>query len=200
MCSTVMRQFSIFKKLTETPIIPYSTKFGHPHFEDKDTKRVCLCFKSFYFSNQAGWTECWKLSGSFTFKPNPFTCISISSLPLHSLSHPSFPSLLPSLPPSTCAVEPGCFDQQDESLKVEQFTPNYVIKQGINEPPPNTWEWYVYKLSGLISLSQPSLTTHLVMYRVFIKYCVFFKDFKIFWTFAFLCFPSSSLCVHTPGR
>ena len=28
----------------------------------------------------------------------------------------------------------------------------------------------------------------------------FFKDFEIFWTFAFLCFPSSSLCVHTPDR
>ena len=35
---------------------------------------------------------------------------------------------------------------------------------------------------------------------MFIKYC-FFSDFlKIFWTRAFLCFPSVSVCVHTPGR
>ena len=31
-------------------------------------------------------------------------------------------------------------------------------------------------------------------YRVFIKYCVFSELFKIF------CFPSVSVCVHTPGR
>ena len=37
-------------------------------------------------------------------------------------------------------------------------------------------------------------------YRVFIKYCVFFEYFKIFRTLAFLCFPSVSVCVHTPGR
>ena len=30
---------------------------------------------------------------------------------------------------------------------------------------------------------------------------VFFSEFlKIFWTLAFLCFPSVSVCVHTPGR
>ena len=34
-------------------------------------------------------------------------------------------------------------------------------------------------------------------YRVFIKYCVFLEDLKIFRTLAFL---SMSLCVHTPGR
>ena len=39
-----------------------------------------------------------------------------------------------------------------------------------------------------------------IMYKVFIKYCVFFGDFKIFLTLAFLRFPSVSLCVHTPGR
>ena len=38
------------------------------------------------------------------------------------------------------------------------------------------------------------------MYRVFIKYCVFFGRFKIFRTLAFFCFPSDSVCVHTPGR
>ena len=37
-------------------------------------------------------------------------------------------------------------------------------------------------------------------YRLFIKYCVFFGDFKIFRTLAFLWFPSVSVCVHTPGR
>ena len=37
-------------------------------------------------------------------------------------------------------------------------------------------------------------------YRVFIKYCVFFKDFRIFLTLVFLCFPLVSVCVHTPGR
>ena len=37
-------------------------------------------------------------------------------------------------------------------------------------------------------------------YRVFIKYCVFSKDFKIFRTLAVFCFPSVSVCVHTPGR
>ena len=36
------------------------------------------------------------------------------------------------------------------------------------------------------------------MYRVIIKYCVFFKDFKIFRTLA--CFPSVSVSVHTLGR
>ena len=36
-------------------------------------------------------------------------------------------------------------------------------------------------------------------YRVFIKYCVFLKDFKILRTLAFLCFLSVSVCVHTPG-
>ena len=34
-------------------------------------------------------------------------------------------------------------------------------------------------------------------YRVFIKYCAFFEDFKIFRTLAFLCFPSASVCTHT---
>ena len=34
-------------------------------------------------------------------------------------------------------------------------------------------------------------------YRVFIKYCVFSEDFKIFRTLVFLCFPSVSLCTHT---
>ena len=33
-------------------------------------------------------------------------------------------------------------------------------------------------------------------YRVFIKYCVFSEDFKIFRTLAFL---SASVCVHTPA-
>ena len=37
-------------------------------------------------------------------------------------------------------------------------------------------------------------------YRVFIKYCVFLEDFRIFKTLAFLCFPSVSVCVHTTGR
>ena len=37
-------------------------------------------------------------------------------------------------------------------------------------------------------------------YRVFIKYCVFSGDFKIFRTLAFLCSPSVSVCLHTPGR
>ena len=32
------------------------------------------------------------------------------------------------------------------------------------------------------------------------KYCVFFKDFKIFRTPAFLCFVLESMCVRTPGR
>ena len=35
---------------------------------------------------------------------------------------------------------------------------------------------------------------------MFIKYCVFLGDFKIFRTLAFLCFPSVSVCVHIPGR
>jgi len=37
-------------------------------------------------------------------------------------------------------------------------------------------------------------------YRVFIKYCAFSKDFRIFRTLTFLCFPLVSVCVHTPGR
>ena len=37
-------------------------------------------------------------------------------------------------------------------------------------------------------------------YRVFIKYCIFLKDFKIFRTLAFFCFPSVSVCVHTHTR
>ena len=38
-------------------------------------------------------------------------------------------------------------------------------------------------------------------YRVFIEYCVFYEDIKIFRTLVFLCFPSSVLvCVHTTGR
>ena len=36
-------------------------------------------------------------------------------------------------------------------------------------------------------------------YRVFIEYCVFSEDFKLFRTLAFLCFPSVSVCVHTPA-
>ena len=31
---------------------------------------------------------------------------------------------------------------------------------------------------------------------MFINYCVFFEDFEIFQTLAFLCFPSVSVCVH----
>ena len=38
------------------------------------------------------------------------------------------------------------------------------------------------------------------LYRVFIKYCVFSDFLEIFRTLAFLCFPSVSVCVHTPGR
>ena len=34
-------------------------------------------------------------------------------------------------------------------------------------------------------------------YRVFIKYCVFFEDSKIFRTLSFLCFPSVSVCTQT---
>ena len=34
-------------------------------------------------------------------------------------------------------------------------------------------------------------------YRVFIKYCVFSKDFRIFWTLVFLCFRLVSVCTHT---
>ena len=34
----------------------------------------------------------------------------------------------------------------------------------------------------------------------FLTYCVFSKDFRIFRTLAFLCFPLVSVCVHTPGR
>ena len=39
-----------------------------------------------------------------------------------------------------------------------------------------------------------------MLYRVLIKYCVFFEDFKIFRTFAFLCFLSVSVCVCTHTR
>ena len=35
------------------------------------------------------------------------------------------------------------------------------------------------------------------IYKVFIKYCVFSKDFRIFRTMDFLCFPLVSVCVHT---
>ena len=41
---------------------------------------------------------------------------------------------------------------------------------------------------------------NLGMYRVFIKYCVFFQYLKIFRTLALLCFPSVSVCVHAPCR
>ena len=33
--------------------------------------------------------------------------------------------------------------------------------------------------------------------KVFMTYCVFFEDFRIFRTLAFLYFPSVSMCVHT---
>ena len=39
-----------------------------------------------------------------------------------------------------------------------------------------------------------------ILYRVFIKYCVFSEDFKILRTLAFLYFPSVSVCAHTQGR
>ena len=45
-----------------------------------------------------------------------------------------------------------------------------------------------------------NLMLKLMTYRVFIKYCVFSKDFRIFWTLAFLCFPLVSVFVHTAGR
>ena len=39
-----------------------------------------------------------------------------------------------------------------------------------------------------------------VIYRVFIKYCVFFpQDCRIYRTLVFLCFPLVSVYVHTPG-
>ena len=38
-------------------------------------------------------------------------------------------------------------------------------------------------------------------YRVFIKIGVFFEDFKIFWTLAFLCFPRCHFVyTHQAGR
>ena len=43
-------------------------------------------------------------------------------------------------------------------------------------------------------------TIRFLLYRVLIKYCVFFEDFKIIRTLVFLCFLSVSVCVHTPGR
>ena len=49
-------------------------------------------------------------------------------------------------------------------------------------------------------LSRFFLSFGRVMYRVIIKYYVFPAVFKIFRTLAFLCFPSVSVCVHTPGR
>ena len=33
-----------------------------------------------------------------------------------------------------------------------------------------------------------------------LKNCVFYEDFKIFRTLAFLCFLSVSVCVNAPGR
>ena len=48
----------------------------------------------------------------------------------------------------------------------------------------------------IIRIRQLSLSR----YRVFIKYCVFSEEFKIFQTLAFLCFPSVSVCVHTHTR
>ena len=47
---------------------------------------------------------------------------------------------------------------------------------------------------------QPNSVNMYTRYNVFINYCVFFDDFKIFWTLASLCFPLVSVCVHTPGR
>ena len=44
------------------------------------------------------------------------------------------------------------------------------------------------------------LNHDLILYRVYIKYCVFSEDFKIFLTLPFLYFPSASVCVHTTGR
>ena len=41
---------------------------------------------------------------------------------------------------------------------------------------------------------------HFFNYRVFIKFCVFSKEFRIFRTLVFLCFPSVSVCVHILGR
>ena len=41
---------------------------------------------------------------------------------------------------------------------------------------------------------------YFILYNVFINYCVFLEDFKIFWTLAFFCFPSVSVCVYTTGK
>ena len=52
------------------------------------------------------------------------------------------------------------------------------------------------RLSQLVAFSQQQLFWPL-RYRVFIKYCVFFENLKLFRTLAFLCFPPVSVCVHT---
>ena len=55
-------------------------------------------------------------------------------------------------------------------------------------------------LSIMTSSGQVSVTILLSgRYRVFIRYCVFLEDVKIFRTLAFLCFPSVSVFVHIPG-
>ena len=56
------------------------------------------------------------------------------------------------------------------------------------------YSWNNYSLLILFIFNKGTL------YRVFIKYCVFSKDFRIFWTLVFLCFPLVSVCVRTPGR
>ena len=64
--------------------------------------------------------------------------------------------------------------------------------------------WYEFRKLDDARLAEGKphlrLSTYIYRYRVFIKYCVFSEDFKIFRTLAFLCFPSVSVCVHTHTR
>ena len=69
---------------------------------------------------------------------------------------------------------------------------------------PNTIPWNILSISSSSHTQHKTLKLWRCFYFVVIQgvhlILCFFRIFKIFRTLAFLCFPSVSVCVHTPGR
>ena len=78
-------------------------------------------------------------------------------------------------------------------LKFRSFECLCILAQAIRLTSSHTW-WTKKELNNMNAISI------IDRYRVFIKYCVFSKDFRKFQTLVFLCFRLVSVCVHTTGR
>ena len=99
-------------------------------------------------------------------------------------------------------VKTKLVDFKHPPLKKMSIDSPWVYKEFTKHTGVLNYKYYYfnYCLFGPHPLEIVLNTPLYAIYRLFIKYCVFLEDFKIFLTLAFLCFPSVSACVQTPGR